>query len=105
VESLVVRHMTKSASVRNTECSLWKSADGRLPLEIISWCTDGEKTAVRERAKPASALSLLHECVVFYVKVTMPLLPHLSFLTTMEGHYPASWRKRATGSRPSTSAA
>jgi hypothetical protein len=50
----------------------WKIADGRLPREAIRWCAEGDKTAVRERAKPARVLSLLHECVVFYVKLTMP---------------------------------
>jgi hypothetical protein len=50
-----------------------KIADGSFFFEGSWECADGKYTVVRERAKSVRVLSLLHRCVVFRVKLTMPL--------------------------------
>src|SRR5262245_50531252 len=52
---------------------------------------EGENTAVRERAKPASVLSLLHECVVFYVKLTIEAVRKRREVCRVSLELPCSW--------------
>jgi len=51
----------------------WKSADGHLPREATGWYAGGEKDSGSWTNTTSKVLLVLLDCLVFSVKLTMPV--------------------------------